>query len=242
MASNNSGSSSPENTVISVISSVPAATPVDHGRFIMNQDDRAEFEVGVGVAGGGRLCVGNSNDVTASDDSGIDATLPNSITPNQLTNTIENKNDAEFDINGIFESIQQPPLYQETITDQDLDRLLGPLPRRNNTTTSANGMIHSLEQEEDDELSTISQQRRRHKRNNRICPCCPASVKRGPLALFAMTGVGGDAVNAPKLGNMIVVLPQCYYRLGFGIMGPHWCGYLSWFATRTLRCKDFDLI
>jgi hypothetical protein len=241
MASNNSGSSSPENTVISVISSVPAATPVDHGRFIMNQDDRTEFEVGVGVAGGGRLCVGNSNDVTASDDSGIDATLSNSITPNQMTNTIENKNDTEFDINGIFESIQQPPLYQDTITDQDLDRLLGPLPRRNNSTTSSNGMIHSLEQEEDDELSNTSQQRRRHKRNNRICPWCPASVKRGPLALFAMTGVGGDAVTAPKLGNMIVVLPQCYYRLGFGIMGPHWCGYLSWFATRILRCKDFDL-
>jgi hypothetical protein len=111
------------------------------------------------------------------------------------------------------------------ITDQDLDRLLGPLPSRRTVNTT--GKPSSLEVDNNDCSNDDWSREKKAKKPSSavICPCCPNSIRRGPGPLLA---------TSTKVGNVFILSPWCYRQFGFGVCGPHWFGPLCCFGLETI--------
>ena len=118
-----------------------------------------------------------------------------------------------FDSDEIFEDV---PRVGERTSDRDLESLLGPLPSRR----PCNATPSTLETDRHGNDDGGDPRRRGPRKST--CPCCPNALRRGPChALAAVMGKDGSAPST-RVGNMIVVLPKCFNRAGFGIIGPHW--------------------
>ncbi|KAL9184656.1 hypothetical protein ACHAXT_012626 [Thalassiosira profunda] len=131
-----------------------------------------------------------------------------------------------FNSDELFEDVED---VEEQISDHDLDRLLGPVPLRRTKHMGGDRNAFSLEM---DSIGNEDARRRRPKQV--FCPCCPAAIRRGPCQLMmAATGHDGSAPS-PRVGNMIVVFPRCFHKMGFGIMGPHWFGPICCFGLLTI--------
>ncbi|KAL7551695.1 hypothetical protein ACHAWF_015269 [Thalassiosira exigua] len=190
------------------IPAAESAEPVERGRFVQHLHNRDDDSASEDDSGGGAV-----HDDIGRNRSRVPPDSPRS-----------------FDSNEIFEDVEQA---EEQISDQDLERLLGPLPtsRRNATTGGSNANSRSLEI--DDSGRDDVRRKRSHKT---ICPCCPNAVRRGPCHMLAAL-MGGDG-SSPSLGNMIVLFPRCY-PYGFGIVGPHWFGPVCCLGLLTIATIYF---
>ena len=133
--------------------------------------------------------------------------------------------ESDSDDNSSSETFGEMELPEETISDHDIDRLLGPLPQRRK---------HSLEVEHTGGTRNSSRQRRS---TGQFCGCCPAFVTRGPCELLA-TLTSSDAPRE-RVGNMLVLSRGCYDKHRFCIMGPHWFGPVSCFALLSFATLYF---
>ena len=127
----------------------------------------------------------------------------------------------------LVEDEEMPPNDDGRITDQDLDRLIGPLPsRRTANNASTNNHSSSLEVDNSNcNTDDWSREKKNKKPPAPICPCCPNVVRRGPGPLFAPT---------TKVGNVFILSPRCYNQFGFGVIGPHWFGPVCCFGLETI--------
>ena len=192
------------------ISAVPAATPVEKGRFVLDLHNRDE----------------DSDNDNASDNDKNSNNADNNKEEAQDDININNNNAPDspksFNSEELFEDIETG----EQTNDADLELLLeGPLPLRRTTGGKLNNM--ELDSAEDDDPEESPHHRNR-KRSKGLCGCCPNVVRRSTLC--HLVGLGSvtnnsidNAIIPPvKVGNMIVINSDCYYSRGFGIMGPHW--------------------
>lgn len=132
----------------------------------------------------------------------------------------------------VVEDEEMPPVDDGRITDQDLDRLLGPLPSRRTVNNASTNKQHPSRLEVDN-CSTDDDWSREKKNKNPsapICPCCPNSIRRGP---------GPWLASGTKVGNVFILSPRCYNQFGFGVIGPHWFGPLCCFGLETLATNYY---
>jgi len=213
---------------------IPAATPVERGRFVLHLHNRDE----------------DTDDEDDDDNNSVASSGNNDFVDNGNSNDKNdnnNNNDApdspkSFNSDEIFDDVEQNDI-NNVIPDQDLERLLGPTPSRRSSNNSSekhnnNNTKSSLEVDSSDSSEGSS---RRSKKTNRkgLCPCCPNVVRRGPCQCLA--GMMGWNENLPnmRVGNMIMVLPSCVSRWGFGIMGPHWFGPVACLLLLTIATIHF---
>lgn len=193
------------------IAAVPAATPVERGRFVLHLHDRDEDSDDDDASKEEEDAVGGGDD---DDDGSASADSPKS-----------------FDTDEVFDDVEQQEGEPIIDADSDLERLLGPLPRR----ASGGENVQSLEVESD---GSDGSRRKRAKRPG-LCPCCPKAVRRGPCRLLASV-TGGDGLPQIRVGNMIMVFPKCFQKKGFGIIGPHWCVKIS--SRRDSFCAEMNML
>lgn len=198
---------------------VPAATPVDRGRFVLHMHDRDDDDSDADSNGEG------NNDKEPASGVAAEKSAPDSP--------------KSFNSDEIFEDVEQ---VEVETTDQDLERLLGPLPRRINSGENNSENENATASLEVDDGSDESNRRKRTKRG--ACHCCPSSARRGPCRFFAPMPGGDDGDDSsaavPRVGNMTILFPQCYRSFGFGIMGPHWFGPVSVVALLTIATLYFS--
>ena len=127
---------------------------------------------------------------------------------------------ADQQLDEAFGDLEMP---KETISDHDIDRLLGPLPQRRKP----------LEVEHTGRRDSG----RQRKSNEKFCGCCPESVRRGPCQSLA-TLASSDAPKE-RVGNMLLLSQRCYDKHSCGIMGPHWFGPVSCFALLSFATLYF---
>ncbi|KAK1742897.1 DHHC family palmitoyltransferase [Skeletonema marinoi] len=159
---------------------------------------------------------------SAEDDSTAANDFPDGTNPQKIT-TVQAPPDSpkSFNSEDIFDDVEdeeEMPSHDDgRITDQDLDRLLGPLPSRRTANNNASTNNHHTSSLEVDNCSTDdwSREKKNKKPSSPICPCCPNTIRRGPGPLFAPT---------TKVGNVFILSPRCYNQFGFGVIGPHWFG------------------
>ena len=134
-----------------------------------------------------------------------------------------------FNSQDIFDDIEDEELsnlpHKDRITDQDLDRLLGPLPSRRTVNNNNNNHPVSSSLEVDNYCST-NDDWSREKKNKKppgatICPYCPNFIR-------------GGIAPTTKVGNVFILCPRCYNKFGFGVIGPHWFGPVCCFGLETI--------
>jgi len=210
---------------------------VERGRFVLHLHDRDE----------------DTDDEAEDDNSSIASVGINDAIENG-NNTNDKSNDApdspkSFNSDEIFDDVEQDDT-NNIIPDQDLERLLGPIPSRRSSNHSDekhnnninNNNTNTKSSLEVDSIDSSEGSSRRHKKTNRkgLCPCCPNVVRRGPWqCLAAIVGGGNENVPSMRVGNMIMVLPSCVSRWGFGIMGPHWFGPVACLLLLTIATIHF---
>jgi len=219
----------------SINAAVPAAEPVERGRFVLHLHNRDDPDDDSSVTS-------ENNDSPSDDyddnDSGNSSTNSNNNTMKGGTSSSSKKSPLEapdspksFNSEDIFEDVDCD--IEGGTSDADIERLLGPLPRRGNSgekgnaakvgTAAASGKTRGI-LEMDSIGSDDSQRRKRSSPKRGICPCCPTAVRLGPWQWFAaLRGSDGSVPNV-RVGHMIVVFPKCFHAWGVGIMGPHWFG------------------
>jgi len=197
--------------VIPAAAAIPAAEPVERGRFVLhlhNRDDDDDSDDGGSVEN-------NDNNSNGS---------PSIKTPDSP---------KSFNSDEIFEDVE---CGDEHTSDHDLERLLGPPPMRR-ANVDNEPIPNSLETDFNDDDSDDSTRSKRKK--EALCSCCPSSVRRGPCRmLLSITGRDGS-VPATSVGNMIIILPKFFHSMGFGIMGPHWFGPVVCVALLTFATSYF---
>lgn len=177
-----------ENDGTIIPSAVPAASAVEHPHGInppplFLDDIRDEFD-------------------SAEDESIADKTDPTQKSPDSP---------KSFNSEDIFEEEQLSPHDDYKVTDQDLDRLLGPLPSRR--TARSNLEVDVGGGDSCNSSSNWNGETKNKKQSSRVlCPCCSTTI---------------------KVGNVFVLLPRCYNQFGFGVIGPHWFGPICCLGLET---------
>ncbi len=230
-----------EKPLVDAPAAVPAAAPVDPARYVLEDDDekntetihnksssttadrtnnagpnpfkneRLVMEKNVFLANASRNPVPRSpfevelNGNYAANDRDRDSFGKDTGNPEDPSS-----NDEGFDLDALIQPSSSSKNDDDHILDEDLDRLLGPLPN----------LRHRSDLHDDFDGFYGSSRRTNGNRNKKeICPCCPRAVQRGPWQAW-LACIGSSS--GWKVGNMIVVLPRCYERVGFGVVGPHW--------------------
>eukprot|EP00569_Conticribra_weissflogii_P020498 CAMPEP_0171428264 /NCGR_PEP_ID=MMETSP0881-20121228/5136_1 /TAXON_ID=67004 /ORGANISM="Thalassiosira weissflogii, Strain CCMP1336" /LENGTH=419 /DNA_ID=CAMNT_0011948027 /DNA_START=17 /DNA_END=1276 /DNA_ORIENTATION=- len=220
---------------------VPAAAPVDSARYVLENDDddsKKNFDENSSTTAC-RVNIAEPNPFkNESLEIGKSVLLPNdagnsvpkspfeieindnngrgrdSLGGKGTKNSDDPSSDEEFDFDSLIQPRSSSKIDDDHILDEDLDRLLGPLPN----------LRHRSDLHDDlDGFYGSSRRSNRHRNKNEICPCCPRAVQKGPWQAW-LACVGSSS--GWKVGNMIVVLPRCYEMVGFGVVGPHWFGPL----------------
>lgn len=201
---------------IPAAAAIPAAEPVERGRFVLHLHNRDDDGEDSGVDGNVSV---NNDDNNNSSNGSTAITAPDSP--------------KSFNSDEIFEDVE---CGEEQISDADLERLLGPPPLLRRTSGENDAIPHSLETDCNDDDSDDTRRKRPKKA---LCSCCPNVVRRGPCRmLLTMTGRDGS-VPTTRVGNMIVVFPKCFQNMGFGIMGPHWFGPVVCVVLLTIATSHF---
>lgn len=220
---------------------VPAASPVDSARFVLENDDddskkkfdinpstiadrvvnitepnpckNERLETGKNILlqnGAGNPVPKSPFEMEINDSDAINGRGRDSQGKKGTGNSDDPSSDEEFDFDSLIQPSSSSKIDDDHILDEDLDRLLGPLPN----------LRHRSDLHDDlDGFYGSSRRSNRNRNKNEICPCCPRAVQRGPWQAW-LACVGSSS--GWKVGNMIVVLPRCYERVGFGVVGPHW--------------------
>jgi len=189
---------------------IPAAAPVERGRFVLNIHNRDDDD-SVDSDNNG------NNNIDAADD-GAPPKSPKSLHSGEM-----------------FEDVEQT---EEQTLDDDWDRLLGPLPRRSTSGENDDTILNNLEVDiSSDDNSDDPNRRKRLKKG--LCQCCPNIVRRGPWKILAATMRGDKSVKSRRVGNMFVLCPPCFRAMGFGIIGPHWFGPLCCLFLLTIATSYF---
>ena len=132
---------------------------------------------------------------------------------------VEQKMTEEFD--NVFEDEEKQFYHEGRITDQDLDRLIGPLPSRRPVNNALETYPTSLEVEDD-----WSRKKKDLKPPSHFCVCCPSFGRRhGSEPMFT---------TSTKLGNVFIWSPRCFNQFGFGVIGPHWFGPICVVGLETI--------
>ncbi|KAL7436427.1 hypothetical protein ACHAXM_005199 [Skeletonema potamos] len=171
--------------------------------------------------------------VSAEDDNSTAAeNLPDDVKLQPPKTPMSPDSPKSFNSEDIFDDVDDdeeiPRAEEDRITDQDLDRLLGPLPSRRTVNTTASNNNHHPSSLEVDNCSNDDWSREKKTKkpsSDMICPCCPSMIRRGFGPLFA---------TSTKVGNVFILSPRCYNQFGFGVCGPHWFGPVCCFGLETI--------
>jgi hypothetical protein len=210
-----------ENGSAIIPSAVPAASAVEHGTI---DDIRDEYD--------------SAEDDSFAAENPLSDILPqpDHDQPNTMKTTLAPDSPKSFNSDDIFDDVDvelaDDDNNNERITDQDLDRLLGPLPSRRGNNNTQQQQVGSSSLEVDDGNNSMNDNNddwSREKKNRKppplsFCPCCPGNIRRGPLLLPTTT----------KIGNVFILSPRCYNQYGFGIIGPHWFGPICCLGLETI--------
>ena len=232
-----------DDEVATAEAAIPAAEPVERGRLLVGEEEEDGSEE--------QTWNNTPNGVVSPTTTTTRQQLPRQQRQEECL--FDGRDDApaspdSFNADELFENIligdsNDDDNTRSGITDQDLENLLSEgslLPSRRTVRTTLETSTEDDDDDDDDDNSSDNDNNdnvhnndqqsrmRRYRKKRNVCDCCST----------AATRLSCSSSNYSYVGNMIIVLPKCYYnsRLRFGIIGPHW--YVSY----STMIHDFFLL
>ncbi|KAL3822518.1 hypothetical protein ACHAXA_001983 [Cyclostephanos tholiformis] len=228
-----SSSSSRSDGSAVIPSAVPAAEPVERGRFVLRLHNRIDEDHDDGVA----VAEGREKyraDAAAEDDDDDDDVV---LSPPDSQKSLVSDDIFEDVLVALDDDV-------EDASDRDLESLMTTMDLSPPSRRPPNG----LEMEPSDHRHHRRGRLHRHIRNEErderkkstSCPRCPNNVV-GRTCRRSRSSTTKTTTTA-RLGNMIVIFPQCHDALGFGIIGPHCRVRVHAIENKTNKQKRFGPI